>query len=685
MQWKWNRSLLSALKAVFLSASLLITNSAYSASEAALPALSRFLDREGANINESILTRNTAAPNNLRTMDARPTQHHDKIVVNGLIVRFVDPQAKADAENGRPPSPELIKFLQGYIGKTISFNRTMSLGSYVFSFDSPMEWHDIASVIKQLSQDPRIEEVEPDVRLEATFYPNDPYLFYQWPLAPPEFYPGAINAIQAWDITKGSKDTIVAVLDTGIAVTHAFGYQQILAGYDFISDPFYANDGDGRDPNPADPGDWEEAGECSPSSAPRGSSWHGTFVSGIIATPGNDYVGTAGVNWNTRILPVRVLGKCGGSISDLIDGMRWAVGLEVPGAPTNPNPARILNLSLGAPSPFGCTSRFLLQAINEVKQQNSLIVVAAGNNDVEAATFIPASCNGVMTVGAVDHLGWRSSFSNYSFSNRVHISAPGGDMSFYGEPDTGVLSVADAGRTHPTGSLQYVFSEGTSMAAPHVSAVAALAMAIDPDQHTQMISAIMRITSRMFPEGSDCDILYPLCGDGLLDAYNTLQAVSILKPYHLVWGFYNSDINHYFRAGGYDEVELVLSGVFGDWIDTEDYFIAWRDSSQGAVPVCRFYGTPGIGPNSHFYTGDPEECEKVKREDPGWSYEGTAFYIKLPVNGECPDNTLPVYRYYNNRWMHNDSNHRYVIDLYDQAEMVEKGWILEGIAMCAAG
>src|SRR5690606_29708167 len=201
------------------------------------------------------------------------------------------------------------------------------------------------------------------------------------------------------------------------------------------------------------------------------------------------------------------------------------------------------------------------------------------------------------------------------------------------------------------------FLKGTSMAAPHVSAVAALAMAIDPDQHTQMISAIMRITSRMFPEGSDCDILYPLCGDGLLDAYNTLQAVSILKPYHLVWGFYNSDINHYFRAGGYDEVELILSGVFGDWIDTEDYFIAWRDSSQGAVPVCRFYGTPGIGPNSHFYTGDPEECEKVKREDPGWSYEGTAFYIKLPVNGECPDNTLPVYRYYNNRWMHNDSNH----------------------------
>lgn len=363
--------------------------------------------------------------------------------------------------------------------------------------------------------------------------------------------------------------------------------------------------------------------------------------------------------------------------------MLWSVGLEVPGVPRNPYPARVLNLSLGGPSPRGCT--YLLQrAVNAVRQKSALIIVAAGNDDVEAATAIPAACDGVLTVGAVDHLGLRASYSNYSFSNRVHISAPGGDISYYGEGSAGILSVVDGGVRRPSGRVNYRFMQGTSMAAPHVSGVASLAFAIDPDQHMQMIGAILRVTSRPFPTDSSCDALYPLCGDGLLDARAALEGVSALKPYHLVWGFYNPDINHYFRAGGYEEVDLILSGVFGRWIDTEDYFMAWRDGTSGAQPVCRFYGTPGRGPNSHFYTADRAECESVKR-DPGWQYEGIAFYAKLPKGGICPAGTMPIYRYYNQRWRFNDSNHRFATHLYDRQEMIAAGWVLEGVAMCGAG
>jgi len=672
--------------ALILAMASLLTSSVLSSTDSLIPPLSRFLDREGLPVNRAVVDKaNTSATaTTVQPQATIASANVDDLMVEGLIVHFVDPQAAANANDNQAPAAELLQLLLDEVGTLLYFDRPMSMGSFVFRFDTPLEWRAAGPIIKRLSQNAHIKSVEPDVRFNVNFYPNDPYLFSQWPLAPPEFFEGGINAINAWDISTGSNTTVVAVIDTGIAVTHAFGFGRVLPGYDFVSDPFIANDGDGRDPNPADPGDWLEPGDCAVPHPARSSTWHGTHVAGTIAAPGNDRVGTAGIDWKTRILPVRVLGKCGGSMSDVIDGMRWAAGLTVPGVPDNPHPAQVLNLSMGAPSPFGCSSRLFRQVINEIKQQNALIVVAAGNDDAEAATFIPASCDGVMTVGATDHLGLRSSFSNYSFINRVHISAPGGDISYYGDIEAGILSIIDAGQKQPTGSVNYAYAQGTSMAAPHVSGVAALALALDPDQHSQMIGAIMRISSRQFPYGSECDFQYPLCGDGLLDADNTLQAVSILKPYHLVWGFYNPDINHYFRAGGYDEVELVLSGTFGHWIDTEDHFIAWRDASQGAVPVCRFYGTPGVGPNSHFYTGDAAECEKVKK-DRGWTYEGTAFYVKLPVNGHCAADTIPVFRYYNNRWMHNDSNHRYVVNLIDQDQMVNDGWVMEGIAMCAAG
>lgn len=312
-----------------------------------------------------------------------------------------------------------------------------------------------------------------------------------------------------------------------------------------------------------------------------------------------------------------------------------------------------------------------------------LIVVAAGNKSAEAANFIPASCGGVMTVGAVGPTGDRASYSNYSQQYRVVISAPGGDINTYGRA-YGILSTVNTGKTVPE-AAGYDYMQGTSQAAPHVAGVASLALALDPEIAPEMLQLSLIYSSRPFPSDSPCTKQFPLCGAGIVDANNTLLAVKALKPYSLVYEYYNVDLKHYFRTAYSSESSFVLTGGAGaGWIDTKDYFLAWRDSSQGAVPVCRFYGTPGKGPNSHFYTADAGECALVKK-DPGWTFEGIAYYIKLPLNGACPSGTRPIFRAYNNRWMYNDSNHRYTTDIAEVAALVSNQWVSEGVVMCAAG
>jgi serine protease len=604
------------------------------------------------------------------------------MLIDGLIVRFAAEDAKARARANQTPPDGLLAQFYAVANTPMIFQRAMSMDAFVFRFMTPLKWEDTHQLIERLRQMPEIERVEPDARVKLNLTPNDPYFFDQWPLAPSDVYLGGINAEAAWDITTGSNSTVVAVIDTGITSPASFGNGRVLSGYDFISDTFTANDGNGRDADASDPGDWTNAGECGATDF-EPSSWHGTHVAGTIASPGNNSSGIAGVNWNTRILPVRVLGKCGGTHADIVDGMSWAAGLAVPGVPNNPNPARILNLSLGGPAPNGCADSIYQETINKILGMNVLIVVAAGNNDDEAASYIPASCDGVVTVGAVDHLGYRSSYSNFSFEYRVALSAPGGDISYYGDESYGVLSAYNDGTTTP-GQLSFKALQGTSMAAPHVAGVASLAIAIDPEQRAQMIGYLMALTSHAFAEDSECTANWPLCGDGILDAEGTLLGVDALKPYWLGYNFYNPDLNHYFMVGTGEEVDFVLSGVPGRWWDMEDYFLAWRDGSQGALPVCRFYGTPGVGPNSHFYTVDPGECEMIKNAQ-GWTYEGIAFYMKKPSNGTCPSNTTPIHRYYNNRWMHNDSNHRYASHLFDIDYMIQQGWTYEGVAMCAGG
>lgn len=651
------------------------------------PFLTRFLKQKGFQVNELPLEQSSPLREiqSLEVQGDRAPVDMGGVIVDGLIIRFASAEAKARARANEPPPNDLMEQLHKAAQVPLGFHRAMSMDAFVFRFTTPLTWEEAEAVIERLRTLPSIDFIEADVRVQVNMIPNDPYFYdYQWSLAPPEYYPGGINAVDAWDITTGSSATVVAVIDTGITNASSFGIGRVLPGYDFISDFFMANDGNGRDADPSDPGDWRMTGECPGSSyMAQPSSWHGTHVAGTIAAPGNNASGIAGINWRTRILPVRVLGKCGGIPSDIVDGMLWAAGLPVPGVPNNSNPARVINMSLGGRLPTGCTNSIYQEAINKIKSTNSLIVVAAGNDDTEAATHVPASCDGVMTVGAVDHLGYRASYSNYSFNYRVMISAPGGDQVYYGASFYGILSTYNTGVT-TSGSVTFKQLSGTSMAAPHVAGVASLAMAVDPEQHAQMIGVIMALLSRPFPTGDLCDTYYPICGLGILDAHESLLGMEIMKPYRVVWDFYNPDLNHYFRTGGVNEPYAVLSGAAGRWNDTEDYFIAWKDGSEGAVPVCRFYGTPGIGPNSHFYTAGPAECESTKQA-PGWTYEGIAFYMKRPINGICPQDTMPIYRYYNNRWMHNDSNHRYATHLFDKDFMIQQGWVLEGVAMCGLG
>ncbi|MBP7445667.1 MAG: S8 family peptidase [Zoogloea sp.] len=607
---------------------------------------------------------------------ARPGQ------VVGLVVRFRSPDVQALSARNAPPPDALVAQLNSVAGGELSYQRAMSMGFHVFRFATPKPLSEAGAILERLRALPEIEQVTEDLRTSRDLTPNDAAFPTQWNMQSVYTYGGAANLPSAWTMTTGSASTVVAVIDTGITAHPEF-QSRILPGYDFISDPVNANDGNGRDSDPSDPGDWTAKHECGYGEPAYTSSWHGTHVTGIIAAAGNNWSGMAGVNWRTRILPVRVLGKCGGSVSDIIDGMLWAVGLEVPGVPTNPNPAQVLNLSLGGWSPSGCTSAYE-EALNRVRATGALVVAAAGNDDNESAYVVPAACEGVMTVGAIDHDGYRASYSNYSVVNAVSVSAPGGDISYYGTDGSGIYSTVNSGTKGPVAS-SYAYYQGTSMAAPHVSGIAALALAQDPQISPELLYYSIYLSSHDFPRDSICSSYaetYLLCGAGIADAHQTLLTVMGLQPYLLVTEYYNVDIRHYFRTGARSDSAFILAGNAGKgWRDTYDYFLAWRDASSGAQAVCRFYAK---GPNSHFFTADAKECEDVKGY-PGWVYEGIAYYMKVPKNGVCPSDSVPVHRLYNNRFIFNDSNHRFTTDMDVVAQMTQTGWIYEGVKMCGGG
>lgn len=328
---------------------------------------------------------------------------------------------------------------------------------------------------------------------------------------------GGVNLPAAWDITRGSSNTVVAVVDTGIT-SHSDLDGKVIPGADLISDVNFANDGGGRDHDPSDPGDWVQFGDPCYQGFGVPSSWHGTHTAGTIAAETGNGTGVAGVNWNAKILPVRVLGKCGGYESDIADGIRWAAGVNVAGLSPNPNPAKVINLSLGGIGPCSFTMQ---AAINEANSRGAVVVVAAGNdnNNLNFQSYSPANCTGVLVVGSTNRDGSRSYFSNYG--TKVDISAPGGDHL------GGVLSTHNGGNFGPSFE-SYTSMSGTSMSAPHVAGIASLMLAVTPGLYPAQVREILRNTSQTFPSGSSCNT--SICGHGIVDAYQAVLEAQNTVP-----------------------------------------------------------------------------------------------------------------------------------------------------------
>ncbi|MFE9634169.1 S8 family serine peptidase [Streptomyces sp. NPDC006463] len=399
-------------------------------------------------------------------------------------------------------------------GKKAKFDRRLGTGAALVSLGSPA---DAAKVMAQFRADPDVAYVEPDSRAYALATPNDTEYAKQWDLFEPT---AGMNVPAAWDKTTGSGVT-VAVIDTGY-VAHSDVAPNIVAGYDFISNATAARDGNGRDNNPADQGDWSAAGECGTGSTASNSSWHGTHVAGTIAAATNNAKGVAGIAYNAKIQPVRVLGKCGGATSDIVDAITWASGGTVAGVPANATPAKVINMSLGGSG--ACTATYQ-NAINAAVGRGTTVVVAAGNSNADAAGFSPASCNNVINVAASNRTGDRSFYSNYGAI--IDVAAPGGETrrgtdtpGTVTTPENGILSSLNAGTTTP-GAEIYKPYQGTSMAAPHVAGLAALLVAAKPSLTPAQVESAIKTNAR--PLAGTCT---GGCGAGLADAAATVTAVT---------------------------------------------------------------------------------------------------------------------------------------------------------------
>lgn len=376
-------------------------------------------------------------------------------------------------------------------------------------------------LIKRMQADPSVASVTVDQRLRSYATPTDTYftnpgsLYYQWHLQSASNVPGGINAGVAWASSTGVGAT-VAVLDGGYRPhTDLAANLRTATDYDFISADvdgsfWTANDGDARDANAEDPGDWVTATEASTYNCDAAnSSWHGTHVAGLIGALANSTEGV-GVAYGAKILPVRVLGRCGGYLSDVLAGMRWAAGLSVSGVVSTTTPAKVLNLSLGA---SGACDSVTQAVIDEVRTQGVSIVASSGNAGLTAISK-PANCMGVVAVTAHTRSGADAGYANVGPG--VAISAPGGDSA---DP---VASTWNLGLTVP-GADAYGLMAGTSMAAPQAAGVLALMAAARTDLALATQEALMRGAVRPFPAGTYCainpDNLPPgFCGSGLLDA-----------------------------------------------------------------------------------------------------------------------------------------------------------------------
>ena len=390
-------------------------------------------------------------PANAVAMTGNFTAADDLTSSDRVIVAWSDAGVSAlagpAAVGGETPSvgarPDRVTRVTDAAGMQATWLFTLAVGGDVYSFPTRLAPEQMASTVAGLRSQAGVRYAEPDRILKAVASPpNDPYWTSpspgQWDLSEGTTATTyGIDLLGAWDRTQGSGVT-VAVIDTGIT-THPEFTGRTVAGYDFIGDTDISNDGNGRDADPSDPGDWVTSAESA--SGPlagcpvTNSSWHGSHTAGTVGAATNNGVGVASVAPAAKLEAVRVLGKCGGYTSDIADAIVWASGGTVSGVPANANVARVLSLSLGGSGSCGTTMQ---SAINGAVSRGSSVVVAAGNSNADASGFSPANCAGVITVAATTRTGVRASFSNYGTT--VEIAAPG----------TSIYSTINAGTQGPT-------------------------------------------------------------------------------------------------------------------------------------------------------------------------------------------------------------------------------------------
>lgn len=474
------------------------------------------------------ITPTTAKKTTLHGLVSLATSQTAEASTNRLIIKFKDQAMDKAGLFSTTLAQGHVKALSTssplYVGGknvVLTYLKSITPQAHVVLTDAKLSRSALTALALQLAQDSRVEYAEIDEKMYPHFVPNDTFfLGQQWNLQNPALgLPGAANLTSAWDrLTTGmvpvsGAGVIVAVLDTGYR-PHGDLAANIVGGYDFVHPDSAgvfttANDGNGRDPIALDPGDWVANGtvDCPVSN----SSWHGTHIAGVVAAVGNNAAGISGAAYGAKVLPVRVLGVCGGFTSDIADGMRWAAGLVVSGVTNNPNVAKVINLSLG--SSGNCSNTFQ-QAITDVRTAGSVVIASTGN-DSALSIGQPANCNGVIAVTAHTKAGDNAEYANVGTGTT--ISAPGGGYGSWVAGDgSGIYSTSNSGLTMP-GADSFLAEAGTSFAAPHVTAVAALLFQIKPGITPDEVLSRLVNSARPHPVGTYC-YNSPACGAGLLDA-----------------------------------------------------------------------------------------------------------------------------------------------------------------------
>lgn len=572
---------------------------------------------------------------------------HQRFIVSyraGLrrLMAAEDVQRTVDAAAARAGLRHASLLRGASVPMIASHVRRLAVGADLVRTSRPLDRDDTQRLLRQIASDPAVEHVEVDAMLQHTgipaqtnFVPDDYEFSEQWHL---HGLTGGIRAPAAWDRATG-EGVVVAVLDTGIT-PHPDLDDNMLPGYDFISDATISRrPTSARVPGALDYGDWTEANACFPGTPAQNSSWHGTHVTGTVVEMTDNGLFGAGVAHAAKALPVRVLGRCGGATSDIVDAIVWAAGGDVAGVPPNEHPAEVINLSL---SGFGvCESNSAIQqAIDRAVNAGTTVVVAAGNDGNKAEFFTPASCANVVTVGATGFAGNVAGYTN--FGDAVDLAAPGGRGAIDGA-ELGYVWQAwhGAARQPEPGTFTFSGMAGTSMAAPHVSGVVALMQSVAPTPLTPaQIEAELKDTARppSFPPPGNQFLELITLGAGNLHAARAVARVAPCPegectPSDIVPIELGARVPYLSGTPGYEWTFSVEVAAGSPGLTILTY------GGVGDMQLLAGFGAPPTAEDAEFRSSRPGNNERIRIPTPS---AGTYYVTVRGVSELSSDVTLQV-------------------------------------------